>query len=162
MDWKRLYQLQAELDQHIMDSIPQTRQGVYHDKLLALVVEVSELANETRCFKYWSQKGPSDREVILEEYVDGIHFILSLGLDLGIEFDQNALQSVEVESLTDSFHTIYSQVERLKTEPTQTNYNQLMNQYLALGRALSFSTHDVVQAYLAKNEKNHERQDLGY
>ncbi len=45
---------------------------------LALTIELAELANETRCFKYWSSKGPSEREVILEEFVDSIHFLLSL------------------------------------------------------------------------------------
>ena len=54
-------------------------------KMLALLVEIGELANETRCFKYWSNKPASEREVILEEYVDGLHFILSIGIDLGID-----------------------------------------------------------------------------
>lgn len=53
--------------------------------MLALLVEIGELANETRCFKYWSNKPASEREVILEEYVDGLHFILSIGIDLGID-----------------------------------------------------------------------------
>ena len=44
---------------------------------MALLVE-RELANETRSFKFWSTKGPSANEIILEEYVDSIHFLLSL------------------------------------------------------------------------------------
>ena len=48
------------------------------NKILALLVEISELANETRCFKHWSKKGPSEESVLLEEYVDSLHFFLSI------------------------------------------------------------------------------------
>ncbi len=63
----------------------QPKKIVKKKKMLALLVEIGELANETRCFKYWSNKPASEREVILEEYVDGLHFILSIGIDLGID-----------------------------------------------------------------------------
>ncbi|MET3682603.1 dimeric dUTPase (all-alpha-NTP-PPase superfamily) [Alkalibacillus flavidus] len=162
MDWKRLYRMQAELDQHIMNAIPQTKDEIYDDKVLALYVEIGELANETRCFKYWSQKGPSDRETILEEYVDGIHFILSIGLDLGFHFDDEVLDIPNVDRLTTGFQSVYSAIERLKQSKDRVDYDRLMNQYLALGHVLSFSTDDIVQAYIDKNEKNHERQEQGY
>ena len=45
------------------------------------LLNLRNLANETRCFKFWSTKGPSDDAVILEEYVDSIHFLLSLGIE---------------------------------------------------------------------------------
>src|SRR5690242_2519258 len=83
MHLKPLYDIQQTLDERI-----RTQHGL-HDadllpkKLLALQVELGEHANETRCIKYWSTKPASERIVILEEYVDALHFVLSIGLDLG-------------------------------------------------------------------------------
>ena len=78
MDWNMIMEMQKVLDDRIMDKIGRTRAEVSDEKLLALLVEVGELANETRCFKYWSEKGPNDRQDILEDYVDGIHFLISI------------------------------------------------------------------------------------
>ena len=85
MDLLQLFKLQKELDDRIAKEHDLQPKKLLKEKMLALLVEIGELANETRCFKYWSNKPASEREVILEEYVDGLHFILSIGIDLGID-----------------------------------------------------------------------------
>ena len=82
MNLHKLFTMQHALDQYIQSN-KQVTEDVFMKKGLALIVELAELANETRCFKFWSEKGPSERSVILEEYVDSIHFILSLGIEKG-------------------------------------------------------------------------------
>ncbi|MFL0245509.1 dUTP diphosphatase [Candidatus Clostridium stratigraminis] len=79
-----LLELQKELDDFIIEQrdIKLQPKELLTDTLLALQVEVSELANTTRCFKHWSNKGPDDKNVILEEYVDALHFLLSIGNQL--------------------------------------------------------------------------------
>ena len=120
-------------------------------KMLALLVEIGELANETRCFKYWSNKPASEREVILEEYVDGLHFILSIGIDLGI--DKNFLfykcaqtNKTQVEIFLDT----YAKVIRFTDQPSITNYIELFTSYLRLGQALEFEQEEIEKAYLDK------------
>ncbi|WP_027964655.1 dUTP diphosphatase [Halalkalibacillus halophilus] len=163
MNWEELYRLQADLDQRILDSIPQTNEQVRDDKLLAFLVEVSELANETRCFKYWSQKGANEREVILEEFVDGIHFLLSFGLDDGYRFESHqATDRDSVVTLTEAFHMVYEMIQTYKNEPSQAHYQELMLIYLSVGKLLTFSEEEIVQAYLEKNAENHNRQARGY
>lgn len=48
MDWNMIMEMQKVLDDRIMDKIGRTRAEVSDEKLLALLVEVGELANETR------------------------------------------------------------------------------------------------------------------
>lgn len=82
----RLYVLlerQRELDELILSQIePIIPAELTANRLLAFVVEIGECANEVRSFKHWSKKGPSKRSVILEEYVDALHFLLSLTYSL--------------------------------------------------------------------------------
>ncbi|MBO1914929.1 dUTP diphosphatase, partial [Microvirga sp. 3-52] len=68
MKLTKLFEMQTELDAFIQKQRV-TNENVFQSKGLALLVELAELANETRSFKFWSTKGPSDIEVILEEYV---------------------------------------------------------------------------------------------
>ena len=84
MELITLFTMQRELDAYIQEN-QSVKENVFKEKGLALLVELAELANETRCFKFWSTKGPSEREVILEEYVDSIHFILSLGIEKNLD-----------------------------------------------------------------------------
>lgn len=162
MNWEKLYELQRDLDEKILNSIPQTREDILEHKILALIVELGEFANETRCFKYWSKKGPNEREVILEEFVDGIHFLLSLGLDFHLTYELDETKLETYPSLTTGIHKVFEQIHDFKQKPTQENYTTLMNTYLSVGQMLNFTEEDIFDAYLEKNKVNHERQHSGY
>ena len=86
MNLGKLFLAQKELDARIEEQHPRAEGEIRNpEKVLALLVELGELANETRCFKFWSFKPASEKKVILEEFVDGIHFLLSLGLEMGVK-----------------------------------------------------------------------------
>ena len=57
------------------------------ERFLALLVEIGELANATRAFKYWSLKPAEERARLLDEYADGLHFFLSLALVFKLEVE---------------------------------------------------------------------------
>lgn len=160
MNWTTLFDRQRELDERI-----KTHHGLsgnqFDERLLALLVELGELANETRSFKFWSKKGPSPQDVILEEYVDGIHFLLSLGLALGYERDAFPAGSSYLDA-TDAFLDIYRKVTNFGLSKTEAMYETLMAAYLELGYTLGFNEQLILQAYMNKNEVNHERQNQGY
>ena len=161
MQLQPLFTMQKTLDAYI-----QTEKNISHDvfleKGLALLAELAELANETRCFKFWSEKGPSEKEVILEEYVDSIHFLLSLGIEMNFNTLENWPKSHKEESLTLLFLHTQSSINQFLLEPTMNQYMDIWSWYGALAEKLGFIHEDVVQAYNAKNEKNYERQRSGY
>lgn len=93
MGFKKLLELQKELDDYILEQKVGSCSRAEHidflpERLLALHVEVSELANATRCFKYWSEKGPESKERLLDEYADCLHFLLSVGHTLGFTAEE--------------------------------------------------------------------------
>lgn len=162
MQLSKLFTMQRELDYYIQQQ-RNVHSDVFNEKALALLVELAELANETRCFKFWSQKGPSDPDIILEEYVDSIHFLLSLGLEKG--FEQQLLEWAESEiqgSLTLLFMNTNGAIIDFINEPSFEHYRQIWNYYSALAKALGFTNEQIVQAYISKNEENYERQQKGY
>lgn len=162
MNLRRLYDMQRELDAKIESQHGLRKEDLVDEKVLALLVELGELANETRCFKFWSVKPPAERGVILEEYVDGIHFILSLGLTFGYGHETSRGLAEEAVSLTEQFNRVYQIVSILKDDLSEENYYLLLNSYIQLGEMLGFEWAEVEQAYLEKNQVNHERQQQGY
>lgn len=163
MNFEKLFAMQKELDSHIEITHNLKNENLFNRKILALLVELGELANETRCFKFWSLKQPSEKKIILEEFVDGVHFILSLGLECGynnmpIEIPRDKINL----SVSDLFLEIYISAGNFQVSRSYEHYVQLWDQYLKLAESLGFSIEDIEQAYIRKNEVNYERQQNGY
>ncbi|MEW8956278.1 dUTP diphosphatase [Clostridium sp.] len=161
MNLQKLFQLQKELNDRILEEHNLNNSSLFPKKILALQVELGELANETRCFKYWSTKEPSNKEVILEEFVDCLHFILTIGLDKG--FCDIDVETIAGEySLTDQFLNLYIDLNDLVITSSKDHYVTLFEDFLSLGHTLGFTSKEIEEAYLSKNKKNHNRQDNGY
>lgn len=162
MNFQKLFQMQEELDLHIEQNHGLQNENLVSKKILALSVELGELANETRCFKFWSLKPPAAKEKILEEYVDGIHFILSLGLACGFGY-QEIKQGEQISNgLTEQFLQVFDLISKFKTSNSFPDYESLFQSYISLGELLSFSPQEIELAYIQKNEVNYERQEKGY
>lgn len=162
MKLTKLFTMQAELDSFIQKN-RDTNEDVFQAKGLALLVELAELANETRSFKFWSSKGPSDIDVILEEYVDSIHFLLSLGINLEFETMITNWPEGEVEGeLTELFLKTTESITYFLKELTIESYSNVWIHYGSIAKKLGFTHDAIIEAYIMKNEENYNRQKVGY
>ena len=161
MNFSSLYKMQLSLDQSINAKHNTTYESTINKRILAFIVELGEFANETRCFKYWSLKGPSEKEVILEEYIDGIHFILSIGLALNfdINYEFNPIGS---DDLTTQLLKTYELATKLNNSLSNSDYIDLFNNFLGLAKILNFEYSDLENAYFKKNQINYSRQENNY
>jgi dimeric dUTPase (all-alpha-NTP-PPase superfamily) len=163
MDLSILYSLQRQLDERIEKQHGLQGEDLFDKKVLALLVEIGELANETRCFKFWSVKPSSPQEKVLEEYVDGLHFILSLGLECGFMRSSSPQQTNgNGAQLVERFLRVFWAVDEFRKTKSQQSYDHLLTEYLQLGEQLGFSFTQIEQAYIRKNKVNHERQNQNY
>ncbi|KYG89015.1 hypothetical protein A0U40_13390 [[Bacillus] sp. KCTC 13219] len=210
MNLQKLFEMQAELDEHIIQQHPELRgQNNLDWKLLALQVELGECANEWRGFKKWSndQEPRATKRCVrcagegkkydcyfinkimcdwcegtgsvgnplLEEYVDCLHFILSIGLELNKLYGFEPIVDFEngkhLNDITKQFNNVFSNVSSLymteedefyDNEDRQGIYEELFELFIHLGQSLGFVWEEVEQAYFAKNKTNHERQLNGY
>ena len=96
MELKEFYKLQSKLDKIIVDKsfnvigdemteINHNSKEFLNERILALFTEVGEFANATRCFKYWSNKPSENKERLLDEYADIMHFVFSIGNTMKFE-----------------------------------------------------------------------------
>lgn len=169
---KKLFGMQYVLDQKIV-----REKEITHDRYpflkTALLVELGECANEVRAFKDWSNKLPSEKSVILEEYIDGLHFVLSLGLfhDYNNDFGfrelsiQTKMTCENVEKApnkmltNEAFLDTYDDIFGFYNDEIE--YYDLFAAYVWLGIRLGFTYEDMENAYFEKNKENHARQDGG-
>src|SRR5690625_3873533 len=100
MNLNDLFKKQKELDEYIVKEKGLEEQDLFKKKIVALLCELYECVNEARFFKFWSNNTKPRSEVwetkivhgkpqpilknpLLEEYIDTIHFALSIANDLG-------------------------------------------------------------------------------
>jgi dimeric dUTPase (all-alpha-NTP-PPase superfamily) len=153
----QLTKAQAELNNHIaLEKAIDLRDYKIH-RIIALQVEFGELLNELPfLFKYWKSK-PMDFKKALEEYVDGIHFLLSIANDLGItEYEYQKPKEYDMKELVLGIGNMISIL------PQTENFTELMNHYWQLGEKLGFTEEMIIEAYQEKNAENHARQERGY
>jgi dimeric dUTPase (all-alpha-NTP-PPase superfamily) len=134
---------------------------------LATLVEVAELANEVRCFKYWSVKSPSEKDIILAEYVDVLHFISGFCVQYNIHpiFDikDEKIVVLPKKVLTKKFNNLFQLISRIKVNKNISK--QILNiykQFIKLGFNLGYTIDDITSAYTKKHAINHERQKTNY
>jgi dimeric dUTPase (all-alpha-NTP-PPase superfamily) len=166
----KLFELQRQLDEHIEKEHPrQEGEDRLLKKILALQVEIAELANELpEVFKFWSHK-KNNREKALEEFCDGLHFLLSVGLEI-TEPDMIDLERWHVnksDNITDQFLWLMADVSELYHSLCNNTYSKfdyefLLLRFIHLGEMLGFTWEEVEEAYLRKNAVNHQRQNSGY
>lgn len=187
MNLTKLFEIQRELDGRIVEEKGLQGQDLLPQKILALQVELGELANEWRRFKFWSKdREPRTRKEVqasshmlhtetinplLEEYVDCLHFILSVGLDLNMQEEEVSIDSdYTKETTTETFSDLFEVISDLRKDINCSPRADLIETYeiafnLFVGLAekfLNFTWEQIEQAYLDKNKVNHERQDNGY
>jgi dimeric dUTPase (all-alpha-NTP-PPase superfamily) len=190
MNLEKLFETQRQLDLRIEQQHPrQEGEDRFAKKILALQVELGELCNCWRGFKFWSndqeprtygfkynkfdEKGnvlewEIDETVnpLLEEYVDCLHFILSIGLELeipeiyGVEFEN--IYCGDETDITNQFLNV-KKLALLDIPYTYAGeWNELFIEFVCLGQMLGFTWDQIEEAYMKKNEVNHKRQQEGY
>lgn len=197
MNLNKLFEMQKELDEKILERFTNLKnEDLLPKKILALQVELGELCQEWRGFKFWSEKqtplqkwsGGCDKcdyweakqnnrqsfskcdcfnglrsvNTILEEYVDVLHFILSIGLELNVEdyVDDSDFNLYAYESLQDTtkiFNLIFRQINMVEEYKDDFKYRGLWTLFMVLGNRLGFTWEQIEQAYMSKNAENHAR-----
>lgn len=195
MNLTKLFEAQKVLDERIIKDKGLEGKDLLPGKILALQVELGELANEWRGFKFWSNnqkpcitghKGRCERcegtgyigtqynpcdagcfkgfalfNPLLEEYVDCLHFILSIGLEkkwtpVGVDL------TLRADTVTNQFLGLLSKIGDFSRYKTQGNYYRILELFVGLGEMLGFTWEKIEQAYFEKNKVNHQRQEANY
>jgi len=162
MNLAKLFETQKLLDIRIVDEHKLHGQDLLPYKILALQVELGELANELpEVFKFWSNK-KNNYEKALVEYCDCLHFILSIGNDLELNIKLYIILPFEHKTILDQFSRTYYVISDLEHDPSQSELILVLQHFIALGEILGFTPEQIEQSYYAKNAINHTRQDNSY
>ena len=166
---KELLEMQRVLDDAILKE-----HGKVYDKTIAeqnkiaLFVELGEMMNEIEpLFKHWKKKPKFNRKNALIEYVDALHFALSLFNYYDSKSDTSLDYNECIDEESSIFDTLIN-ITKWYSWADFENYRDCISvglplSYLfELGNKLGFTWEEIYNAYKAKNAVNYERLRNGY
>lgn len=168
MNLQKLFEIQSELDALILAKQNLEKVNL-KNMILAVITEIGEMSNEWGGFKDWKvNKQP--KEGLLDEIADVLSFILVIGNQLHHrgpliiypkgDSERNGL---EYDDITSQILWLTSYFIRLwEYDEIDEGYRDVLTTFAILTEKLGFTWEQVEQAYLAKNQINHERQESGY
>ena len=161
IELSNLYQKQSELDARIAENHNVTYASTRSRRILALLVEFGEFANATRCFKYWSNKPSEAHDIVLDEYVDGLHFFLSLGLDIKVS-KRKYNYTKHSDDLTEQILEVYRLSAIFLKKQDEKSYVKAFQAFINIVPILKVRWTTIEKAYYKKLGENYSRQDHNY
>lgn len=152
---------QSEIDALIAQNHHISYASTRSRRTVALLVEIGEFANATRCFKYWSNKPSEAKEIVLDEYADGLHFFLSLGIDIGSKKQIYEVKDNKIP-LSDQIVKLYCYIANFTKHYDKVSYSRAFSYFLNMSYTLGYSVEEVIKAYETKLKENYRRQRTNY
>lgn len=161
---------QANLDRLIIKE-KKIEESLVLNTVVALDVELSEMANEKRWFKHWSNKRNEAKDGLLDEIADVMHFYFSLAIQKRWESTLRGMP-VKTDVNYQEANKLYLDIKGLLFQSFK-EVNQKEDNSIFFGcsweKFLSFALYfcgytfeELEAAYYAKHEINLARQSNGY
>lgn len=193
MNFKKLQAMQAKLDEAILaEKAPMTQEERFNKTLVALSVEIAEVANCAEHFKFWKDnKGKVDSERFRKfDYGDNLIVYEDWGYgakEATVDFAQ-AHKLTLIEECSDALHFILSLANQYEFEMSvnldtiagkydlkdyyyidlqkavfdKANIDVVLYIFLNYTKSLNITPQEIEQAYYDKNKINYERLENGY
>lgn len=157
----RILKLQKQLDNNIHTKHNINPKEVFEKRRLALIVEICEMINVNRCFKFWSLKKDYDKQVLGDEFVDCLHFILSISLHFDLDQTEYEIKDVVYDDNELTLKVLYLISLAGKIE-SKDDCKKFIIQLFELAFTFGFTAQDIIDFYIKKNQVNFKRQQGNY
>ncbi|MBW0595611.1 dUTP diphosphatase [Mycoplasmopsis anatis] len=154
-------ELDKELTQKALDLNPNfTKNDLEKRKLIALMVELGEFANEIETFKYWKKTRSLNRDFICEEFADLIHFLVSFGNDYNLPTTINS--KIINNDINEQLIETFSAISQANNKINKEKILNIFELVLGLAELYGLEENEIAKWYEIKNKKNHERIKTNY
>lgn len=149
MNLEKFFNLQQNLDNQIMKVNVSSSQSLITKELLALQVNIGQLANETNCYKYWNSCNYFDKKAVLKHYVCCMHFIISLGVTKNYK-DVGTIPSMLSYDITEQFINLFIDINDFIVSSSRDHYATLLEDFLNLGKLLNLTENEIENGFYNK------------
>lgn len=156
--WKKVYKKNVELDDVFYQKY-ENEPKMYEKNCVEFMVEFGEFLNETKCFKYWSIKGPKLDEM-LEEFADVFTMLLYFYNESDSEL--NLINIDKNDDLYYLINEVYYLGTRLQRTITKELLDNIFSKLLSIANILKIEEIEIIEAINKKHIIIEERLNSEY
>ena len=139
MQIEDLFKIQKEANNKVQIDTNLSGYKLLARKHLELQIKMSELANETKCYKYWIDDNFTvNKSTVFDKYISCFRQVLSLGIDKGYDSIKCITIQPSEYCLSDQFLNLYIDINDLLISSSEDHYVTLLEDFLSLAISLGF------------------------
>ena len=118
-----------------------------NQKILSFLHDLSEVALESRCYLFWEKEEPVNHQQLLENYLEGLTMLMSIGYELRIDSIKNHTEIPENQDLYSLFFKIYQSLLNVQKQYSSEDYQNTIDDYFTLGFKLGIDIDEIIDNY---------------
>ena len=118
-----------------------------NQKILSFLHDLSEVALESRCYLFWEKEEPVNHQQLLENYLEGLTMLMSIGYELRIDSIKDHTEIPENQDLYSLFFKIYQSILNVQKQYSSEDYQNTIDDYFTLGFKLGIDIDEIIDNY---------------
>ena len=118
-----------------------------NQKILSFLHDLSEVAQESRCYLFWENDEPVTQQQLLEKYLEGLTMLMSIGYELRIDSIKNYTEIPENQDIYSLFFKIYQSILNVQNHYSSDDYQNTIDDFFTLGFKLGIDIDEIIDNY---------------
>ena len=118
-----------------------------NQKILSFLHDLSQVTLESRCYLFWEKEEPVNHQQLLENYLEGLTMLMSIGYELRIDSIKNHTEIPENQDLYSLFFKIYQSILNVQKQYSSEDYQNTIDDYFTLGFKLGIDIDEIIDNY---------------
>ena len=118
-----------------------------NQKILAFLHDLGQVAEDSRCYLFWEKDEPIDHQQLLEDYLEGLTMLMSIGYELRIDSIKNHSEIPSPTDIYSLFFKIYHSILKVQSHYSSEDYQNTIDDYFTLGFQLNIQIEEILNSY---------------
>lgn len=149
MEIDNLILFQKEKDASIILKHQLEGQSLLTKRVLAFQVSLSQVAAATSCYDFWSDNKKSDKNLILDKYINSLVLLVSIGIEKN--FSDITIKDKELNvEITEQFINLFIDINDFIVCSSKDNYLTILEDFVCLGKSVGLDYPTIKTNYINK------------
>ena len=117
-----------------------------NQKILAFLHDLGQVAEDSRCYLFWEKDEPIDHQQLLEDYLEGLTMLMSIGYELRIDSIKNHSEIPSPTDIYSLFFKIYHSILKVQSHYSSEDYQNTIDDYFTLGFQLNIQIEEILNS----------------
>lgn len=118
-----------------------------NQKILSFLHDLGQISEDSRCYLFLEKDEPINHQQLLEDYLEGLTMLMSIGFELRIDSIKNYTEIPYPTDIHSLFFKIYHSILKVQSDYSSDDYQNTIDDYFTLGFQLGIQVDEILSNY---------------